>query len=97
MKKKIIITLLASFIIAMIIMSVAIFIAYTSAYKTGVGASTVKLLGLPIYEIFKSGTKYKGQSKGIYMGAFCGICMLSGVFIEVFIDKLLLNRHKKSY
>lgn len=92
MKKKIIITLLASFIIAMIIMSVAIFIAYTSAYKTGVGASTVKLLGLPIYEIFKSGTKYKGHSKGIYMGVFSGICMFLGVLIEVFIDKIVRNK-----
>ena len=76
----------------MIIMSVVIFFAYTNAYKTGADKSIVKLLGLPIYEIVKSGTKYTGHSKGIYMGVFSGICMFLGVLIEVFIDKIVRNK-----
>ena len=59
----------------MLLMSVAICFGFTNAYSTNVNALTVKLLGMPIYELTKSGTEYLGKSIGIYMGAVCGICI----------------------
>ena len=50
-------------------------LGYTNAYSTDVNTLTVKILGIPIYELTKSGTEYIGKSIGVYMGAVCGICM----------------------
>ena len=93
MKKeiKILIALIVGFVFAMLLMSVAIYIGFTNAYSTDVNALTVKILGIPVYEITKSGTGYIGKSMGIYMGTVCGICMVFGVIIEEFISKV---RHK---
>ena len=79
-KIKILIALIVGFALAMLLMSVAIYFGFTNAYSTDVNALTVKILGIPIYELTKSGTEYIGKSIGVYMGAVCGICMaLRGV------------------
>lgn len=90
-KIKILIALVVGFAVAMLLMSVVIYFGYTNAYSTDVNALTVKILGIPIYELTKSGTKYVGKSIGIYMGAVCGICMLLSVVVEELISKA---RHK---
>lgn len=90
MKKntKRILALVIGFAFAMIIMCVGIYFGYTNAYKTDVDLFTVKILGLPIYELSKKGAEYVGRSKGIYMGMFCGICMVIAVAIETMIGRL---------
>lgn len=60
-------------------------------YNTDVNTLTVKILGIPIYELTKSGTEYIGKSIGVYMGAVCGICMAISVIAEELISKA---RHK---
>ncbi len=52
-----------------------------------VNVLTVKIVGIPIYELTKSGTEYAGKSIGIYMGAVCGICMALSVIAEELISK----------
>ena len=78
-KIKILIALIVGFALAMLLMSVAIYFGYTNAYSTDVNTLTVKILGIPIYELTKSGTEYIGKSIGVYMGAVCGICMAISV------------------
>lgn len=73
MKKKILIELLFGFIFAMLLMSIVIYFAYTEAYSTNIDTLTVKILGIPIYKLTKSGTEYIGKSIGIYMGLVCAI------------------------
>ena len=90
-KIKILIALIVGFTLAMLLMSVAIYFGFTNAYSTNVNALTVKILGVPIYELTKSGTEYIGKSLGIYMGAVCGICMALCVIVEELISKI---RHK---
>ena len=81
-KIKILIALIVGFALAMLLMSVAIYFGYTNAYSTDVNTLTVKILGIPIYELTKSGTEYIGKSIGVYMGAVCGICMALSVIAE---------------
>lgn len=90
MKKhvKITIALVGGFLVAMLLMTIAIFIGYTQAYNTGIEASIVRLVGIPIYTLTKSGSKYLGQSQGSYMGLVCGICMLLGAAIEEIIGRM---------
>lgn len=90
MKKnfKWILALSIGFIVSMIIMSIAIYFGYTSAYSTNVDSFVVRIFGIPIYELVKTGTKYVGTSQGIYMGMFCGICMAIAVAIETIILKM---------
>ncbi|MDO4440311.1 MAG: DUF5963 family protein [Eubacteriales bacterium] len=83
---QILVALIIGFVLAMILMSVAIYFGFTNAYSTNVNALTVKILGIPIYELTKSGTEYIGKSIGIYMGAVCGICMALSVIAEEFIS-----------
>lgn len=90
-KIKILISLIVGFALAMLLMSVAIYFGFTDAYSTGVNSLTVKILGIPVYELTKSGTEYIGKSLGVYMGAVCGICMALSVIVEEFISKV---RHK---
>ena len=85
---RIIIALAIGFVIAMLLMSVKIYFGFTNAYSTNVNALTVKILGIPIYELTKSGTEYFGKSRGIYMGAVCGICMTLSVIIEEILFKV---------
>ena len=89
-KKKILIAMLVGFALAMLLMCVAIYFGFTNAYSKNVCALTVKILGIPIYEITKSETEYVGKSIGIYMGAVCGICMALSVVAEELISKLKL-------
>ncbi|MBS6397783.1 MAG: LlsX family protein [Clostridiales bacterium] len=86
-KVKIMAALVLGFAVAMIWMSVAIYFGYTDAYNTGIEALTVKILGIPVYELTKSGTEYVGKSTGIYMGFVCGICMLLSVVTEELIHR----------
>lgn len=81
-KDKIILALVIGFIVAMLIMAIAIFFGYAKAYSTGVETSFVRLLEIPIYQLTKSGSEYIGESKGIFMGIVCGICMALSVAIE---------------
>lgn len=64
-KIKILIALIVGFALAMLLMSVAIYFGYTNAYSTDVNTLTVKILGIPIYELTKSGTEYIGKSIGV--------------------------------
>lgn len=90
MKKKVkpILALVSGFAIAMIIMSIAIYFGYTSAYSTEVEMFTVRILGIPIYELTKTGTEYVGASNGICMGVFCGISMAIAAAIELIVEKI---------
>ena len=94
MKKKsqFILALSIGFIVSMIIMSIAIYFGYTSAYSTNVDSFVIKIFGIPIYELVKTGTKYVGTSQGIYMGMFCGICMTIAVIIQTIISKMKHNK-----
>lgn len=90
MKKhvKITIALVGGFVAAMLLMTIAIYIGYTKAYDTGVETLIVRLVGIPIYMLTKSGSKCVGQSQGVYMGLVCGICMVLGVAIEEIIGRI---------
>lgn len=81
-KIKILIALIVGFALAMLLMSVAIYFGYTNAYSTDVNTLTVKILGIPIYELTKSGTEYIGKSIEVYMGAVRGICMAHSMRIR---------------
>ena len=88
MKNRILIALAVGFVIAMLLMSVKIYFGFTNAYSTNINVLTVKILGVPIYELTKSGTEYFGKSIGIHMGAVCGICMALSVIIEELFFKV---------
>ena len=94
-KIKILIALIVGFALAMLLMSVAIYFGYTNAYSTDVNTLTVKILGIPIYELTKSGTEYIGKSIEVYMGAVCGICMAISVIAEELISKAMLAPGEK--
>ena len=83
MKKKIklLLTLIVGFAVAMLIMGIFIYFGYVKAYETGVELFTVKILGLPVYQLIKTGDSYVGENMGIYMGIFCGVCMIVAVII----------------
>jgi hypothetical protein len=95
MKKsiKILSALIVGFALGTLVMTVVIYFGYTNAYSTGVNASTVKMLGIPIYELTKSGTKYIGESLVNNMWAIYGIFMVLSVIAEELISKA---RRKKS-
>ena len=88
MQIRILITLAIGFVIAMLLMSVKIYFGFANAYSTNVNALTVKILGIPIYELTKSGSEYFGKSIGTHMGAICGICMALSVIIEEIFFKV---------
>ena len=88
MKNRILIALAVGFVIAMLLMSVKIYFGFTNAYSTNINVLTVKILGIPIYELTKSGSEYFGKSRGIYMGAVCGLCMILSVIIEEIFVKV---------
>lgn len=72
----------------MLIMAIAIFFGYTKAYSTDAETSLVRLIGIPIYELTKSGSEYIGESKGIFMGIVCGVCMALSIAIEEMIGHI---------
>lgn len=84
MKNRILIALAVGFVIAMLLMSVKIYFGFTNAYSTNINVITVKILGIPIYELTKSGSEYLGKSIGIHMGAVCGLCMTLSVILKRF-------------
>ena len=90
MKKKIriLIALAVGFAFAMLLMSVTIYFGYTNAYSTDTDLLTVKIIGIPIYELTKSGTEYIGRSLGIYMGVICAICMALSFAVEEIINRV---------
>lgn len=81
-KVKIIIALASEFVFAMLMMSAAIYFGYSKAYSTNVDELTVRILGIPIYEVTKEGTGYSGKTMGIYMGVVCFVGMIFGIFVE---------------
>ena len=87
-KNRILIAFIIGFVIAMLLMSVKIYFGFTNAYSTNINALTVKILGIPIYELTKSGSEYFGKSIGTHMGAICGICMALSVIIEEIFFKV---------
>ena len=59
MKNRILIAFIIGFVIAMLLMSVKIYFGFTNAYSTNINVLTVKILGIPIYELTKSGCECK--------------------------------------
>lgn len=59
MKNRILIALAVGFVIAILLMSVKIYFGFTNAYSTNINVLTVKILGIPIYELTKSGCECK--------------------------------------
>ena len=88
MKNRTLIALAVGFVIAMLLMSVKIYFGFTNAYSTNINVLTVKILGISIYELTKSGSEYLGKSIGIHMGAVCGLCMTLSVIIEEIFFKV---------
>lgn len=87
-KKRIILELLIGFIIALILMTIAIYFGYTNAYSSKIDSSTVTILGIPIYELVKSESKYIGNTIGTNMGVFSGLCMAISVAVSESVIKL---------
>lgn len=60
MKKKIklLLTLIVGLAVAMLIMGIFIYFGYRKVYETDVELFTVKILGLPIYQLTKIGGAY---------------------------------------
>ena len=88
MKNRILIALAVGYVIAILLMSVKIYFGFTNAYSTNINVLTVKILGIPIYELTKSESEYFGKSIGTHMGAICGICMALSVIIEEIFFKV---------
>ena len=57
-------------------MAVIIYFGYTEAYASNVETLTVKMVGIPIYELAKTGAEYTGRALGPNMGIISGIFML---------------------
>lgn len=85
---KLILTRVIAFVIAMIIMSIAIYFGYTTAYNTEVEGQSVRLLGIPIYPLSRTGEEYVGVSNGMNMGIFCDLCRVTAVAIKTIIDRM---------
>lgn len=81
-KKSIAIALAVGFAIAMVLMGISIYFGYTEAYRTNASALTVRMFGIPIYELTKRGEAYTGESMGPWMGFVCAICMALAVVVE---------------
>ena len=83
--------LVIEFVVAIILMSVAIYFGDINVYSTSVDTLPVKIFGIPIYERTKAGTKYIGKTIEIYMGVVCGICMFFSAIAEELISRV---KHK---
>ena len=86
------VVLVIGFVVAIILMSVAIYFGDINVYSTSVDTLPVKIFGIPIYELTKSGTKYIGKTIEIYMGVVCGI-FLSAIAEEL-ISRISRVKHK---
>ncbi len=90
MKKflKIAVPILTGFFIAMILMGVMIYFGYTEAYASNVETLTVKMAGIPIYELTKTSTEYTGTTLGTNMGIICGIFILLSFCVSGIISRV---------
>lgn len=84
--RKIILALIIGFVAAVIIMAVAIYFGYSKAYSLNSEFFTVRIIGIPIYQLSKIDAEYFGTSNGIFMGAFCGVCMIISMVVEEIIS-----------
>ena len=75
-KTRILLACVVGFAIAMIGMSIRIYLGYCEAYRTEVDEVVVNLCGLSIYRIFKSAQEYAGAGMGLHMGIVCMVCMV---------------------
>ena len=55
-----------------------IYFGYTEAYASNVEALTVKMAGIPIYELAKTGAEYKGTALGPNMEVGTDIRIMYG-------------------
>ena len=92
-RTRTVITVIACFAIAVILISISIYFGYYNAYDTGVMQYTVRFLGIPIYELTKSEAEYFGSAvnKGLNMGIICGFFAIAGFAAERLIFKI---KHK---
>ena len=86
--KTIIIAVVIGFAVAMAVMAVAIYFGYTDAYASEVDSLQVKLLGLPIYDLLKTGGGYVGSSIGQNMGIVCLIFVAIAICVERIVRKI---------
>lgn len=87
-RKKTIIALIIGFAFAMILMAVLIYFGYSQAYQSEAELLSVKLFGLPIYELSQNGSKYVGRALGPNMGIVCLVCMLLSVIVTELIGRI---------
>ncbi len=60
---KLLLTLIVEFAVAMLIMGIFIYFGYTKVYETDMELFTVKILGLPIYQLTKMEDSYVGETR----------------------------------
>ena len=90
--KTIVIAAGIGFAVAMAVMAVAIYFGYTDAYASEVDSMQVKLLGLPIYDLLKTGDSYAGSSVGQNMGIVCLIFIAIAICVERIIVRIKARR-----
>ena len=90
---KTLVTILTGILIAMALMSIAIYFGYTEAYATNVEKLTVKMIGIPIFKLMKTGTEYTGTQMGPNMGIICGIFIVLSFCVRGII-KAIKKAHK---
>lgn len=95
MKKgmRIFLALVVGFAAAMAVMSAAIYFGYSSAYELETAQYTVRLFGISIYELTRTGAEYAGQAIGPHMGLICGIFMAISLAV-MFMVRALKARGK---
>lgn len=96
-KNRIIISLIIGFVVAMVIMAVAIYFQYKNAYTLLDEGSYenyfVKIFGIDVYNLIWDTDHFEGVSVGVNMGIVCAIFMAVTAFIEEIIWKI---RHKRN-
>lgn len=95
MKKsiRIIIILLVGFVIAIVLMAIAIYFGYSDAYSEGGLEHTVNLLGLDIYQLKLVGNEYIGVSDGPAMGKFSCLVMVVTLILEEILHRIVRRKH----
>ena len=73
---KIAVPILTGLLIASVLMAVIISFGYTEAYASNAEKLTVKMVGIPIYELNRTGSEYTGTALGPNMGIISGIFIL---------------------